>query len=120
MRDLSAQRFHPWRLLAQAARGAEDLQRVATLLPEVLKESLESIHRGGLTVRFDLQHFERLVQQLVRVGNTLAAGIVVAGLIVGSSLIVRAGVGPVSLGFVGYALASVLGLWLLWSMLRKP
>ena len=120
MRDLSARRFHPWRLLSQAARGAEDLQRVAMLLPEVLKESLESIHRGGLTVRFDLQHFERLVQQLVRVGNTLAAGIVVAGLIVGSSLIVRAGVGPVSLGFLGYALASVLGLWLLWSMLRKP
>jgi ubiquinone biosynthesis protein len=120
IRDLSMRRFHPWRLLSQAARTAEDLQRIATLLPDVLKNSLESLQRGELTVRFDLQHFERLVQQLVRVGNTLAAGIVVAGLIVGSSLIVRAGVGPVSLGIGGYALASVVGLWLLWSMLRKP
>jgi ubiquinone biosynthesis protein len=120
LRALAARRYHPWRLLSQAARGAEDMQQVASLLPQVLKESLESIHSGGFTVRFDLQHFERLVQQLVRVGNTLAAGIVVAGLIVGSSLIVRAGVGPISLGFVGYALASVLGLWLLWSMQRKP
>jgi ubiquinone biosynthesis protein len=78
VRDLALRRFHPWRLMGQAARTAEDMQRVAMLLPEVLLHSLESIKRGELTVRFDLQHFERLVQQLTRASNMLAAGIVVA------------------------------------------
>ena len=59
------------------------------LLPDVLGQSLESIKRGELTVHFDLQHFERLVHQLTRAGNTLAVGIVTAGLLVGSSLILR-------------------------------
>jgi ubiquinone biosynthesis protein len=119
VRDLAVRRYHPWRLLGQAARTAEDLRRIATLLPEVLGHSLESIKRGELTVRFDLQHFERLVHQLTRASNTLAAGIVIAGLIVGSSLIVRAGVGPISLGYAGFTIALVLGVWLLWNMFRR-
>jgi ubiquinone biosynthesis protein len=119
IRQLTARRYHPWRLLSQAARTAEDLQRIATLLPDVLGHSLESIKRGELTVRFDLQHFERLVRQLTRASNTLAAGIVIAGLIIGSSLIVRAGVGPISLGYMGYAFAMACGLWMLWNMFQK-
>lgn len=118
VRDLTARRYHPWRMLAQAARTAEDVQRIATLLPDVLGQSLESIRRGELTVRFDLQHFESLVKQLTRASNTLAAGVIIAGLIVGSSLVLRAGVGPVPLGYVGFTVALVLGLWLLFNVLR--
>jgi ubiquinone biosynthesis protein len=119
IRTLTARRYHPWRVLSQSARTAEDLQRIATLLPDVLGHSLESIKRGELTVRFDLQHFERLVHQLTRASHTLAAGIIIAGLIVGSSMIVRTRVGPISLGYAGYTVAFVLGLGLLWNMFRK-
>ncbi len=91
---------------------------MATLLPEVLGQSLESIRRGELRVTFDLHRFEQLVKQLTRTGNTLAAGIVIAGLIVGSSLIMDAGVGWFSLGLAGYSIAVILGGWLLWNMFR--
>ena len=117
-RELTARRYGPRRLLTQTARTADDFQRIATLLPEVLGTSLESIKRGELTVKFDLQHFERLVRQLTRVSHTLAAGVVIAGLIVGSSLIIRSGVGPVPLGAVGFSIAAVLGCWLIISGLR--
>ncbi len=119
-RELTARRFHPRRLLTQAARTAEDLQRIATLLPDVLGQSLESFKRGELTVKFDLQHFEQLVRQLTRASQTLAAGIVIAGLIVGSSLTIRSGVGPISLGYAGFAIAFALGLLLVLDILRKP
>src|SRR5262249_6084205 len=95
---------------------AEDIQRIAMLLPEVLGQSLESIKRGELTVHFDLQHFERLVKQLTRASNTLTVGIVISGLIVGSSMILR--VGPAALAYGGLILALVLGLALLWTMFR--
>ena len=116
IRDLTLRRFHPWRLLSQTARTAEDLQRIAMLLPDVLGQSLESIKRGELTVHFDLQHFERLVLQLTRASHTLAIGIVMAGLIVGSSMILR--VGPAPLAYGGLVLALVLGLLLVWSIIR--
>lgn len=118
-RELTARRYHPKRLLARTARTAEDFQRIATLLPDALSQSLESIRRGELTVKFDLQHFEQLVRQLTRASHTLTAGIVIAGLIIGSSLVVRSGVGPISLGYVGYLIAMILGLTLTIGIFRK-
>lgn len=120
IRELSLRRISPRRLLIQTGRTVDDLQRIATLLPDVLSQSLESIKRGELTVRFDLHHFERLVKQLNRASNTLAGGIIIAGLLIGSSLLVRSGVGPPSLGYSGFGIAFVLGLWLLWNMFRPP
>jgi ubiquinone biosynthesis protein len=116
VRSLSLRRFHPWRILSQSARTAEDVQRIAMLLPDVLGQSLESIKRGELTVRFDLQHFEHLVRQLTRAGNTLAVGILIAGLIVGSSIVLR--VGAFSLAYIGFTIAALLGVWLGWNILR--
>jgi ubiquinone biosynthesis protein len=118
IRRLTVRRYSPWRLLGAATRTAEDLQHIATLLPEVLGQSLESIRRGELTVKFDLQHFERLVKQLIRAANTLSAGIVIAGLFIGSSLLVQSGVGFVTLGYVGYGMAMAMGVWLTWNMFR--
>ncbi len=118
LRKLVLRRMSPIRILAETARTMADFQRVTTILPEVLGQSLESIRRGELTVKFDLQHFERLVRQLTRASNSLSAGIVIAGLIVGSSLIVHNG-GQSWMGYLGFSLASVLGFWLLWNMFRK-
>ncbi len=79
---------------------------------------MESIKRGELTVKFDLQHFEQLVRQLTRASHTLTAGIVIAGLIVGSSLIIRSGVGPISLGYTGFTIAFLLGMILMFNISR--
>jgi ubiquinone biosynthesis protein len=117
IRSLTLRRFHPWRILARTARTGEDLQRIAMLLPDVLGQSLESIKRGELTVRFDLQHFEHLVHRLTRAGNTLAVGILVAGLLVGSALVLRAG--SATLAYVGIGMAALLGVWLSWNILRS-
>ena len=116
LRQLTLRRFHPWRILTQTLRTAEDFQRVAMLLPDVLGQSLESFKRGELTVRFDLQHFENLVRQLTRASNTLAFGILIAGLVVASALILR--VGPNSLAYSGFAMAALLLIWLFWNMAR--
>jgi ubiquinone biosynthesis protein len=117
IRSLTLRRFHPWRILSQTARTSEDLQRIAMLLPDVLGQSLESIKRGELTVHFDLQHFSRLVRQLARAANTLAVGIIVAGLIVAAALALRSG--SVSLAYTGFGLAALLGVWLGWNILRS-
>ncbi len=118
LRNLTLRRFHPWRLLTQTLRTAEDVQRLAMLLPDVMTQSLESIKRGELTVRFDLQHFESLVQQLTRASNTLAFGILISGIVVASALVLR--VGSTTLAYSGFGLTAVLMVWLFWNMSRKP
>jgi ubiquinone biosynthesis protein len=116
LRDLSLRRFRPERILSQTVRTTEDLQRIATLLPDLLSQSLESIKRGELRVQFDLQGFERLVRQLTRASNSLTVGIVSAGLLVSSALLYRSG--AFTLAYGGFAMGLVLGLWLLWNMQR--
>ncbi len=116
LRDLALRRFHPYRLLHQSTQTVENLQRIGTLLPDLLSQSLDSIKRGELNVRFDLQGFERLVRQLTRASNTLAIGIVIAGLLVASSLVLR--VGASSLAYSGFACGVLLSLWLVWNMSR--
>jgi ubiquinone biosynthesis protein len=117
LRQLTLLRFHPYRLLNQTTQTVEDLQRIATLLPDLLSQSLDSIKRGELNVRFDLQGFERLVRQLTRASNTLAIGIVISGLLVASSLMLR--VGATSLAYSGFASGMILSLWLVWNMSRS-
>ena len=117
LRELTFRRFHPLRLLHQTTQTVEDLQRIATLLPDLLSQSLDSIKRGELNVRFDLQGFERLVRQLTRASNTLAIGIVISGLLVASSLMIR--VGATSLAYSGFAVGMILSLWLVWNMSRS-
>jgi ubiquinone biosynthesis protein len=116
LRDLSLRRFRPERILSQTVRTTEDLQRIATLLPDLLSQSLESIKRGELRVQFDLQGFERLVRQLTRASNSLTVGIVSAGLFVSGALLYRAG--ALTLSYGGFAMGLLLCLWLLWNMQR--
>jgi ubiquinone biosynthesis protein len=117
LRALALRRFHPSRILHQTVRTTEDLQRIATLLPDLLSQSLESIRRGEMRVTFDLQDFARLVRQLTRAANTLAAGIVISGLFVASSLVFRAG--PHPLAYTGFAAGVILSFWLIWNMSRE-
>jgi len=116
LRDLTLRRFRPERILSQTVRTTEDLRRIATLLPDLLSQSLESIKRGAWKVHFDLEGFERLVRQLTRASNSLAVGIVISGLFVASSLLFRAG--QATLAYTGFTSAFVLCLWLLWNMSR--
>jgi ubiquinone biosynthesis protein len=117
LRDLSLRRFRPARLLGQALRTTEDVQRITTLLPDLLGQALDSISKGQFRVHFDLQGFERLVRQLTRASNSLAVGIVASGLFVASSIVLR--VGSHSLAYAGFSGALVLCLWLLWNMSRS-
>jgi ubiquinone biosynthesis protein len=114
IRNLALRRFRPDRILSQTVRTTEDLQRIATLLPDLLSQSLDSIKRGELRVHFDLQGFERMVRKLTRASNSLTVGIVIAGLLVASSLVLR--VGSPTLAYVGFATGIVLSLWLVWNM----
>ena len=118
LRRMAANRYGPSRLLNLSVRTSRDLQRIATLLPDILSGSLESMRKGELNLKFDLQHFDNMVKQLVRASNTLAVGVVLAGLLVASASLIQTQ-GFSTLGRGGLLGASVLAVWLLWYMSRR-
>jgi len=67
---------------------------------------------------------EPLLSTFDRVSNRLAFAIVLASLVIGSSLIVLAGIPPKwhgipVIGLAGFVIAGVMGFWLLISILRR-
>jgi ubiquinone biosynthesis protein len=62
--------------------------------------------------------------EMDRSSNRLTFGIIIAALVIGSSLVISSGITPTLLGFpalglIGFVVASILGLWLAIMILRS-
>ena len=93
-------------------------------LPSEAGQLLSNVMRGDLSIRFLHQALEDLITEIDRSTNRLSFAIVIAALIIGSSLVFQSGLGPRVIGYpliglVGFLIASVMGLWLLISILRS-
>jgi len=94
-------------------------------LPGMVRELSRKLLRGELKVVMGHEGLYELTRELDRSSNRISFAMVVAGIIVGSSLIVHARVGPTwfggmpILGLTGYLVAAVMGLYLLIAIIRS-
>ncbi|HEY3382153.1 MAG TPA: AarF/UbiB family protein [Vicinamibacterales bacterium] len=110
-------RLAPRRVLLQLLRGARQWDRLARDIPSDLNEMLQRMRAGTLSVHLEHRRLDPVV-------NRLVLGLLTSSLLVGSSLLwsMHAAplVGDVSVfGAIGYALASIMGLRLLWAIRRS-
>jgi len=123
-RKLILQRFDPGRQLHELKKTAGDAYAFFKVLPSDLRELFAIIRKGKLAVNFEHRGLELLTDELDRSSNRISFAVVIAALIVGSSLIFQTGVGPrffgyPVLGLGGFLLASILGIWLLIGIMRS-
>jgi ubiquinone biosynthesis protein len=123
-RGLLADRYQP-RVLAQRARTeALALGEIARELPYQAHDVLERMRDGTFQVRIENPGIDEIDQHMDQASNRLSVALVVAGGLVGSSIIgVLGNEGPQILGlhalsFVGFVASAVFGLWLIWGVLR--
>jgi ubiquinone biosynthesis protein len=93
-------------------------------LPRDMREIVTKVKQGKLHIEFEHKGLEGLIAELDRVSNRIAFSLIIAALIVGSSIIMHADkgfkiLGHPALGVLGYLFAGVLGLWLAWSIVRS-
>ena len=120
---LAEQRYNPGNLWKSLQTNVSNIWTAQRDIPWQLLNIFSKLERGTLGLHFHLDKLERLVNALDNSSNRLTAGIIVAALIVGSSMIITTGVGPFIFGFpvlgvIGYFISSVMGLWLVISILR--
>lgn len=109
---------------ALALRGWQALRRTLNLaeqLPHDLSRLLRNARRGRLHVGIELAHLKRVGDQIDRAANRLAMALVIAALVVGSSIVMNVQGGPTVFGlplfgFLGFVGAVLGGLWLLRSI----
>jgi ubiquinone biosynthesis protein len=126
-RRLSLERMDPRRLLRQGRQFLRETAELALAMPQQLSAILNRLRRGHIDLHVQHEHLENLVHTLDRASNRIAFGLIIAGSVVASSLLVTQGSQRVLLGVVrvetlgifGYLIAALLGLWLLVSILRS-
>jgi ubiquinone biosynthesis protein len=124
-RSLMMERYTPRRVLARARTEGIELARVARDMPFQVHDFLEEIRDGQIEVGFVHKGLDDFMRKLNIAFNRLVIAMVVAGGLIGSSLIgIFAKSGPHILGIhvisvLGFALSGVLGAWLLWGVVRS-
>ena len=124
-RGLLLERFTPERMARRARRDAVRYAHILREAPYQLHEVMEQVRGGQIEVGFVHKGLDELEDVLQRVFNRLVIALVVTGGLIGSSLIgIFAKAGPHLLGvnvisIIGFALSTVLGLWLLWGVIRS-
>src|SRR5215210_1178230 len=124
-RALMLDRFSPSRLAANAQRRGRELYDIANEIPYQVYDVLQEFRDGQIEVGFVPKGLDEFMQKLDVIFNRLVVALVVAGGLLGSSLIgILATEGPHIFGIhflsvIGFILSGVLGAWLLIGVLRS-
>jgi len=124
-RSLMLERFTPQRMAVRARKESLKLGAMALELPYQIHDILEEFRDGQIEIGFVHKGLDDLLNRLDVVFNRLVIAMVVAGGLIGSSLIgIFAKAGPHVLGInlisvIGFALSGLLGVWLLWGVVRS-
>ena len=110
-----------------AGRAWQTLRRtlaVAEQLPHDVSRLLRNARRGRVHVGIDIAHLKRVGDQIDRAANRLTMALVIAALIIGSSIVMTVQGGPTlfglpAFGFLGFASAFLGGLWLVRAIWRS-
>jgi ubiquinone biosynthesis protein len=124
-RDLMLERFTPQRVARRARRDALRYAQVLADAPFQFHDFMEEIRDGQIEVGFVHKGLDDFLDSINLVFNRVVVALIVVGGLIGSSLIgIFAKGGPHLLGvnvisIAGFALSTVLGIWLLVGVIRS-
>ena len=117
LRRVAQERYRPEAVAGRAWRTLRRALVVAEQLPDDATRLLRNARRGRLNVGIDLAHLKRVGDQIDRAANRLSMALVIASLVIGSSIVMTVQGGPTLLGlpafgFLGFLGAFMGGAWL--------
>ena len=123
MRRIRLARMQPGRIAEEITNTGSSYFNLLRDLPEDLRSILRQLRSGRMRLEFEHRGVKSLGSALERVSNRISFAIVLAALIVGSSLIVLSDIPPrwhsiPVIGLIGFLVAGVMGFWLLLSIIR--
>lgn len=123
-RMLIKERLSPVNVAKDTVSTVADYQELLKGLPSNIGQLMKKVLDDKLTIEFYHRGLEEFMGEMDRSSNRLTFGLIVAALVIGSSLVIVSGITPTilgfpALGFIGFVAASLLGLWLAIQILRS-
>ncbi|MFT3665198.1 ABC1 kinase family protein [Piscinibacter sp.] len=124
LRQVLRARYTPRALGTRAWNTLRGALATAERLPQDVSRALRNLRRGRLQLHIDIAHLKRVGDQLDRAANRLALAMVIAAMIIGSSIVMTVKGGPTlfglpAFGFLGFSAAALGGVWLIRSIWRS-
>lgn len=124
LEKLVKDRMTPGNLSKEMIKVAQAYGSLARNLPRDIKEFINRVNRNKFKIDLEHRGLDKLIADLDKASNRLSFSMLIAALIIGSSLIMQTDKGPLLfgfpiLGFLGYSGAGLLGLWLAIAILRS-
>jgi ubiquinone biosynthesis protein len=122
--SLVAAKHQPAALALRTATASRELLSVLRNFPGDLAAIARRARAEGLRVEFVHRDFDHFIREMDRSSNRMSFAIVIAAIVIGSSVMVHAAVGPTVagyplLGLAGFVIAGVLGIGLALGILRS-
>ena len=111
-------------LLVKGYRATSALRLLAIGLPDLIAKGMRQLQQGEATIRVRHEHLEDLQLHVDRASNRLSFSLIIAAVVIASSIVMTAHAGPhlegiPFLAVIGYGLAAFLGLWWAVAILRS-
>ncbi|HDH02002.1 MAG TPA: AarF/ABC1/UbiB kinase family protein, partial [Nitrospirae bacterium] len=117
-------RYNPKKIYKQMEKQIKDLTNFATTTPKQVSILMRKVLKDDLHIKMTPLGLDRLIRDIDRSTNRLAFSIVIAAIILSSAILTLSETGgrifdiPL-LGLAGFLMAFMLGLWLLYSIIRS-
>jgi ubiquinone biosynthesis protein len=110
--------------LSSSVESLYNISKKSATLPVQISDVLKAISRGRAKLNIELNGAENILRHIDNMVDKLVVCIIIAALLIGSSLICTTNMSPrffgiPALGFIGYMSAAVLGCWLIFGILSK-
>ncbi len=120
---LALDRWKPENLFRGFRRSLGRFYNLQKKVPVGLQRIVGKVDRGELTIQFQHKNLEELQGTLENIANRVTIGLIIAAMIIGSSMVITTGVRPFLFGYpafgiVGYLISAVMGLWLIYNIIR--
>lgn len=117
------ERSNPLKLTKELYSSIIDFSFLLRDLPSEIKEIIRQLKGGKIKIEFEHKGLEPALKKSDQISNRISFSIVLASLIIGSSLIVLSDIPPLYndipiIGIIGFITSALLGFWLLISILR--
>ena len=121
LRKVMRAQYRPKVLAQKAWRHLRRSLGLLEKLPHDLSRLMRNARRGRLNIHLDIVHLRRVGDQLTQAANRISMALVIAALIVGSSIVMTVAGGPSlfglpAFGFLGFCGAVLGALWLVRSI----
>ncbi len=124
IRELVSERMRPTRIIQEWVRMIPGFGRLVRRFPHRIDQILLRAEKGTLRLEFEHHGLDHIVSELDIMSNRISSSMVISALIIASALIIQSGMKPFVcgvpvLGIIGFVIAGVFGMWLVFSIMRS-